>query len=270
MRTVSPLGSLWRHRVLTLQMIRREVIGRYRGSVLGLLWSFVYPVLMLAVYTFIFSVVFQARWAGGGDTGGSKFEFAVVLFAGLIVFNLFSECISKAPTLVLSNANYVKKVIFPLEILPLVSLGSALFHAAASYLVLLVFLAFSSLTFSWTVVLFPLVLFPLLPLVLGLSWALAALGVFLRDVGQVIGLSLTALMFLSPIFYPVSALPEPVRDYIFLNPLTFIIEQTRSVLVFGHTPDLPGLLAYGVFALAVAWLGWLWFEVSRKGFSDVL
>lgn len=250
-------------------MVRREVIGRYRGSMLGLLWSFVNPVLMLAVYTFIFSVVFKARW-GAGDGTGSNLEFAVILFAGLIVFNLFSECLSRAPGLILSNVNYVKKVIFPLEILPLVSLGSALFHAAASLFVLVLFLTFSDLRLVWTVALFPLVLLPLLPLILGLSWLLASLGVFLRDVGQLVGLILTALMFLSPIFYPVSALPESVRDFIFLNPLSFIIEQSRSVLIFGQLPDWAGLAGYAAIAMLFALAGRFWFEKTRKGFPDVM
>jgi lipopolysaccharide transport system permease protein len=248
-------------------MVWREIIGRYRGSLLGLFWSFVNPVLMLAVYTFFFSVVFQARWASG--TGG-KFEFAVLLFAGLIVFNLFSECISRAPGLILANVNYVKKVIFPLEILPWVALGSALFHMMVSCAVILLFLAISGLPIHWTILFFPVVLLPLLPLVMGLSWILASIGVFIRDVGQMIGMCLTALMFLSPVFYPASALPDSIRGYLFLNPLTFIIEQARDVLIWGKLPDWCGLLIYTVFSLFIAWIGLFWFEKTRKGFADVL
>jgi len=248
-------------------MVFREVIGRYKGSLLGVFWSFVNPVLMLAVYTFFFSVVFQTRWSSG--TGG-KFEFAVLLFSGLIVFNLFSECLSRAPGLILANVNYVKKVVFPLEILPWVSLGSALFHAAVSCMVLLLFLLFSSLPLHLTALALPFVLLPLLPLIMGLSWLLASLGVFIRDVGQMIGLGLTALMFLSPIFYPASVLPESIRGYLFLNPLTFIIEQTRNVLIIGELPNWSGLIIYSVVSLCVAWVGRFWFEKTRKGFADVL
>lgn len=248
-------------------MIKRDIVGRYRGSILGLLWSFVNPVLMLAVYTFVFSTVFQARWDGGS---GSRFEFALLLFAGLIVFNLFSECVSRAPNLVLGNVNYVKKVIFPLEVLPWVTLGSALFHALVNLSVLLVFLSFSSLEIFWTVLLAPVVLLPLLPLLLGICWLLASIGVFVRDTGQLIGMFLTVLMFLSPIFYPASALPEPVRDFLFLNPLTLIIEQLRAVLIWGQMPDWAGLAAYSLGSVLFAWAGLFWFQKTRKGFADVL
>ena len=259
--------SLVRHAGLARQMVKREVLGRYRGSFLGLLWSFVNPVLMLAVYTFVFGIVFQARW---GQGSGDRLEFALVLFAGLIVFNLFSECLTRAPGLVLGNVNYVKKVIFPLEILPWVSLGSALFHAAVSLGVLLLFLSFAGHGIAWTVLLLPLVLAPFVLLIQGLSWLLASIGVFVRDIGQVVGMAMTVLMFMSPIFYPADALPEAVRGWLFLNPLTFIIEQSRDVLIWGKLPDWSGLAVYSLIALAVAWAGLFWFQKTRKGFADVL
>lgn len=258
--------GFWRYRQLVLQMVRREVIGRYRGSFIGLLWSFLNPVLMLAVYTFVFSIVFQTRWGGGS---GDKFEFATILFAGLIVFSLFSECITRAPSLILGNVNYVKKVVFPLEILPWVAMGSALFHAVASLGVLLLFLAGLG-TVHWTVIFLPLVWLPLLLLIVGCQWVLASLGVYVRDVVQAVGMLVTVLMFLSPIFYPVSALPEKLRGYLFLNPLTLIIEQTRNVLIWGKAPDWGPLAVYAAASLAVAWLGLFWFQKTRKGFADVL
>ncbi|MDP1558546.1 MAG: ABC transporter permease [Nitrosomonas sp.] len=250
-------------------MVKREVIGRYRGSFLGLLWSFVTPLLMLAIYTFVFGVVFQVRLEQA-SLNDNKFEFALLLFAGLIIFNLFSECISRAPGLILANVNYVKKIIFPLEILPWVILGAAVFHAAISLLVLLIFLLAIGQTISWTIICLPVVILPLLLLTMGLSWLLASLGVFVRDIGQFIGLALTMLLFMSPIFYPASALPEGVRDYLFLNPLTFIIEQTRAVILFGRLPDWGGLAIYYAVGLLVAWAGLAWFEKTRKGFADVL
>jgi len=249
-------------------MTKREVISRYRGSYLGLLWSLVNPILMLAVYTFVFSVVFKARL--GHDVGGDKVDFALLLFAGLIVFNLFSECISRAHNLILTNVNYVKKMIFPLEILPWITLGAALFHAGISVLVLLMFLIVMGHTISWTLLWLPVVILPLLLLIMGLSWLLASVGVFVRDIGQFIGMMLTTLLFLSPIFYPASALPESVRSYLFLNPLTFIIEQTRAVILFGQLPDWRGLVIYYAIAALVAWAGLFWFEKTRKGFADVL
>ncbi|MFU8787394.1 MAG: ABC transporter permease [Methylobacter sp.] len=248
-------------------MVKREVIGRYRGSFLGLLWSFVNPVLMLAVYTFVFGFVFKARW-GQGDV--DKYEFALVLFAGLIVFNLFAECIGRAPGLILGNVNYVKKVIFPLEILPWVALGSALFHTCISLAVLLVFLALVGHGFFWTILWLPLVLLPFLLLIMGLSWLLASLGVFIRDMGQLVGMVITVLMFMSPIFYPLSALPESVGAYLFLNPITFVVEQVRNILLWGKQPDWSQLGIYSAVSIVIAWLGLFWFEKTRKGFADVL
>ena len=247
-------------------MVKREIVGRYRGSFLGLLWSFFNPVLMLAVYTFVFSIVFQARWGQGSN---DKYEFALVLFAGLIVFNLFSECISRSTGLILGNVNYVKKVIFPLEILPWVTLGSALFHAGISLGVLVIFQLLVA-SVPWTILLLPVVILPLLLLIMGVSWWLASIGVFIRDVGQFVGMLLTVLMFMSPIFYPVSALPESVRGWLFLNPLTFIIEQARDVVIWGKLPDWGGLALYTLVAIMAAWAGLFWFQKTRKGFADVL
>ena len=252
-------------------MVKREVIGRYRGSFLGILWTFVNPILMLAIYTFVFGVVFKIRLdPQSTDIYDDKFAFALLLFTGLILFNLFSECLSRSPGLVLANVNYVKKVIFPLEILPLVSLGSALFHAGISFLVLFTFMLVIDHPIHWTLIFLPIILLPLLLLILGLSWMLASIGVYVRDIGQFIGLILTMLLFLSPIFYPASALPESVRDYLFLNPLSFVIEQARAVTLYGQLPDWSGLVVYYMLASIVAWAGLIWFMKTRKGFADVL
>lgn len=259
--------SLWRNRDLVKQMVKREVVGRYRGSFMGILWSFFYPVFMLAVYTFVFSVVFKARWNAGSD---SKTEFALVLFAGLIVFNLFAECINRAPGLILSNTNYVKKVVFPLETLPLVTLGSALFHALISLGVwLIAYFIFFGTPHS-TGLLFPLILLPLLLIIMGLSWGLASLGVYLRDVSQFIGIVTTVMMFISPLFYPTSALPEKYRHLLMLNPLTPVIELVRDVLFWGKVPNFIILTVYLFCAALIAWLGFAWFQKTRKGFADVL
>ncbi len=248
-------------------MIKREIIGRYRGSFLGLLWSFVNPVLLLVIYTFVFGFVFKSRW-GQGDT--DKYQFALVLFTGLIIFNLFSECISRAPGLILANINYVKKVVFPLEILPWVALGATLFHAGINLLVLFIFLLALGQPFTWTLLYLPLILLPLLLMIMGLSWLLASIGVFIRDVGQFIGMAMTVLLFLSPIFYPLTALPDDIRPYLMLNPVTLIVEQTRNILLWGLQPDWQALGIYSVIALMIAWLGWFWFAKTRKGFADVL
>ncbi|WP_242475454.1 ABC transporter permease [Thiohalocapsa halophila] len=248
-------------------LIRRDVAGRYRGSAMGLLWSLITPMLMLAIYTFVFSVVFRARWGGGAE---DRVTFAINLFAGMIVHGLVAECINRAPSLVLSNVNYVKRVRFPLELLCWVSLGTALFHAVISLVVLSIFLVLSQGYLSATILWLPLVWLPLLLGTLGVSWILASLGVFLRDIGQMTGTVTTMLLFLSPIFYPATALPEPYRTVLYLNPLTFVIEQTRAVLIAGQAPDWPAqMVALAVGALVAA-LGFAWFEKSRRGFADVL
>ena len=263
---LSLVKSLWCNRQLIVQMTKREVVGRYKGSVMGLTWSFFNPVFMLFVYTFVFSVIFKSRW--GGDE--SKALFALVLFVGMIVLNLFSEVLNRAPSLILSNVNYVKKVVFPLEILPVIAMGVALFHGLVSLGVLLIALFLINGYLHSTVIFTPLVLLPLVILSLGLAWMLAALGVFLRDVGQTIGIITTVLMFLSPVFYPVSAVPEYFRPFIMANPLTFIIEQAREVLILDHLPNWIGLFVYMAAATLVAWAGYALFQKTRKGFADVL
>lgn len=259
-------NSLWRNRQLIVQMTKREVVGRYKGSVMGLAWSFFNPVFMLVVYTFVFSVIFKSRW--GFDE--SKTLFAVVLFVGMIVLGLFSEVLNRAPSLILSNANYVKKVIFPLEILPVIAMGAALFHSVISLGVLLIAFLFFNGFLHWTIIFAPLIFLPLVIVTLGLAWILAAIGVFLRDVGQTISLITTVLMFLSPVFYPVTAVPEKFRPFIMANPLTFIIEQAREVLIWGHLPDWIGLGIYTAASVVVAWAGYALFQKIRKGFADVL
>jgi lipopolysaccharide transport system permease protein len=260
--------SFWRNRQLILQLTRREVIGRYRGSLMGLAWSFLNPLLMLVVYTFVFSVVFKARWGTGGQE--SRADFAIILFTGMIVFNLFAEIINRAPGLIISNVNYVKKVVFPLEILSWVSLGSVLFHSLVSLIVLLLVQIIINHSLPWTIIFFPLVLLPLIFASLGVAWFLAALGVFVRDIGQVTGVFTTVLMFLSAVFYPLSALPEAYQVLLKLNPLVLIIIESRKVLVFGSLPDWFSIGIALLVGFSIATAGFWWFQRTRKGFADVL
>lgn len=259
--------SFWQHRTLVLRLAKRKVEARHRGSFLGLAWSVLTPLLMLAVYTFVFSVVFHARWE---VPQGGKGQFAMVLFAGLIMFSLFAECVNRAPGLILENVSYVKKVVFPLEILPWVTLLSALFNIVVSLAVLLVAYVVLLGVPEWTVIFLPLVLLPLVLLIMGVSWFLASVGVFVRDLRQIVGVLTTMLLFLSPIFCPVSAIPEGFRTYIYLIPLTFVIEQTRAALLWGNTPNWLGLAVYSGLAWGVAWVGFLWFAKTKKGFADVV
>ena len=266
---MSVLESFWRHRELVAQLALRDVLGRYRGSILGLLWSFFYPLFMLAIYTFVFGFIFRARGGGAGAAGGTA-EFASFMFAGLIVYGLFSEVVNRAPGVILLNVNYVKKVVFPLEVLPLIITSSALFHLVISMSVLLVFVFAIHLHLPYTVIFLPLILAPLVLVTLGIAWFLASLGVYVRDVSQTVGILTSALLFLSPIFYPASALPDAVRTYLYLNPLAFMIEQTRQVLIRGQMPNWSGWVFYSAVSVVIAAAGFYWFQKTRRGFADVL
>ena len=268
--SISPkeiIFSTWKNRDLIKALVKREIISRYRGSVFGILWSLFNPILMLVIYTFIFSVVFKARWQSGGE---SKAEFALVLFAGLIVFNFFAECINRAPNLILTNSNYVKKILFPLELLPLVSIGTALFHTLTSISVWLIFYCVEIGPPRVSIILLPFVLIPLILLVSGLSWIFSSLAVYLRDIGQIISVLTTVLMFLSPIFFSASVLPEKYQRLLLLNPLAPAINQMRDILYWGEPINILNYIAYLITCSAISWIGFIWFQKTRKGFADVL
>lgn len=231
-------------------------------------WAFVTPILMLGVYTFVFVGVFRARWPGAEDGGGVV--FALQLFAGLMVFNLFAEVTGQAPNLILSQPNLVKKVAFPLEILPFVALGSGLFHLMLSLGVLLVGALLVHHSLPLTVLLLPLVLLPLLPLLLGIGWFFAALGVFVRDIAQVIGLCINLLMFLSPIFYSTTTLSPSIQSWMFINPLAPVIENVRRVVFVGEAPDWSYWLVSLCVSMLIAALGSAFFQTTRREFADVL
>lgn len=268
--SLSPWGalrSLIDNRQLIWQLARRDVLARYRGALIGIAWSFVTPLLMLTIYTFFFTAVFKARWGGMDETRGA---FATAMFVGLIVYGAFSECVNKAPSLIVNNTNYVKKIIFPLDILSIASILAAMFHALIGLTVYLGFLLFFIGKVPATFALFPLVFIPLCLICLSASWLLSALGVYVRDIGQTIAVLLTVLMYTSPIFYPLDAVPAEFRQILRFNPLTFLIEQARAVLLLGQAPDYLGLLIYTLKALIAAWLAYAFFQKTRRGFSDVL
>lgn len=249
-------------------MTRREIQKKYQGTFLGLAWSVLSPLLMLAVYTFVFGVVFKTRWGDSGEE--SYLDFAIKIFAGLIVFGIFSDLVNQAPSLVVGNTNYVKRVIFPLEILSIVSAGSTLFNAIVSVLVLLLVQFLLKGFLPLTFVFFPVIVLPVVLLGLGASWFFSALAVYVRDIAQFLGLLTSILFFTSAIFFPVSALPENYQFLIHLNPLVSIIEQSRNVLIYGKFPDWGSILIVSIFSILVAWLGFWWFQKTRKGFADVL
>lgn len=263
----APYRSLARHFNLIVQLARRDVADRYRGSLMGLLWSFVNPLLMLFIYTFVFGVIFKARW--NAQLSG-HFAFALVLFAGLNINSLFAECANRAPTLIISNTNFVKKVVFPLEILSWSAVGAALFHLLISTIALLVMALFVNGYIPWTVVLLPIIVAAFLPFVAGTVWLLASFGVFLRDLKQAIGIITTALMFLAPILYPKELVPPRYQDLLYLNPLTVIVEASQDVLIWGRQPAWGMLGVYTLISGLFAWGAFVWFQRTRKGFADVL
>ncbi|ASE53341.1 TPA: ABC transporter permease [Stenotrophomonas maltophilia] len=271
MNRISPgalLNSLWTNRGIVWLLGKRDVQSKYKGSFAGLLWAFINPLLMLLIYTFVFAVIFKARWHG--QVGDSRAQFALVMFVGVIIHGLFAEVINRAPGIIFENTNYVTKVVFPLEMLPVISLGSALFHCLASVCVLLAGLVLCNGGLHWQAVFFPVVVTPLLVIAVGIAWILAALGVFIRDLKQTTTFITTAMLFLSPVFYPQSAWPEKYQKLFMLNPLTFIMEQSRQVLIWGKLPDFKGLMVYLMIASAFAFIGFAVFQKMRKGFADVL
>ncbi|WP_227095089.1 ABC transporter permease [Aeromonas veronii] len=254
-------------RELLKALVLRDIKSRYTGSLFGFAWLIINPIVMLAIYTFVFSVVFNARWGVSGS--GSKLEFALVLFAGMMIFNLFSEVVSRAPTIILQNSNLVKKVVFPLEILVVASFGSALFNFISSFFVwlLLYFIVYGNM--SVTLFLLPLFILPCMFFVIGVGLLISALGVYLRDLQQVISLLMTVLLFMSPVFYPITALPEEYRHYLYLNPLTYIVEAFRGIVYFNSFSYYDFFLFF-ITSIFIVSGGYCFFNKARRGFSDVI
>jgi len=259
---------LWAHRGLISKLSRKAIIVRYRGSLLGLLWAFIQPLMMLAVYTFVFSVIFEAKW--GQALEQDKLSFALALFVGILTFNIIGDTVNASPGLILGHANFVKKVVFPLEILPVVKLVESVVFSLFGLLVLVVAKILSAHSLSWTLVLLPVVWFPVLLFALGWSYILASLGVFIRDIGSVTSVVVSMLLFLSPIFYPVSAVPEGLRFYIQMNPIAVFVEDARRVILWGQTPDFQGYTVCLLISVITFVLGFSWFMKSKNAFADVL
>ncbi|EKF6711879.1 ABC transporter permease [Vibrio cholerae] len=248
-------------------LIARDIRSRYKGSVLGLVWAILTPMMMLIVYTFVFSVVFKARWHGGS---GSQKEFALLLFSGLVIFNIFAECINRSPSIIVNNPNFVKKVVFPVELLPVVILGTSLFQGLMSFIVWLIFYMIFFGMPQYTLLLLPVVIFPMILFTLGFSWILASFSVYIRDIIQIVGVVTTILLFLSPVFYSASMLPESFQTIMRINPLTTVIEQARDVMIWGKMLDIKIYVTQLVFSIVICILGYSIFKNTKKGFADVL
>lgn len=266
---ISMISGILKNRQLLRQMIVREIGARYRGSIFGIGWSIMNPVIMLSIYTFVFSQVFKMKW-DLPEVQQGKIHFALMIFSSLIFLNLFNEMILRAPNLIVANVNYVKKVIFPIETLAVMAIGSALFHSMISILILVIFYAFFNQSIPTTAPFIILILIPFACLLLGCMWILSSLGVFIRDVGQNMGVVASIMTFLSPVFYPIEAVPDSFRWVFMLNPLTFVIEQARRVLILQLLPDWIGLGIYSLVSIFIMWMGYVWFQKTRVGFADVL
>ena len=267
---VSPLNIIssgWSNRKLILRLAWREIESRYKSSILGMLWAVLVPLLMLAVYTLVFSVIFESRW---GNRLTNKLEFSLVLFAGMICFNFFAECINRAPGLMHENISFIKKVVFPLNILAWVVVLVALFNALISFFVLLTAYIIVFGTPPLTILLLPIVVAPLFLLTLSLTWVLSSLGVYVRDIRQAVGIFVTVLMFLSPIFYPMEAVPAKLKFAIWINPLGISLEWVRGAMFWGLVPQIDSYIIFLVISLIFVWLSASWFEATKKGFADVI
>jgi lipopolysaccharide transport system permease protein len=264
---IAIFGSAVRHRHLIWRLAAREFEAQFRGSVLGRFWAALAPLLMLGMYTYVFGVVMQSHWPGAE---GSTLRVALLYFVGLTYFNFFFECINRAPSLLLENVAYIKKVVFPLDILAWVSLVSAALRFAFSMAILIVFFLVIEGVPPLSALALPLISAPLALIALGFVWFLSALGVYLRDIRSAMLVIAPATMFMSPVFFPLTVVPEPIRMFLYANPLTYVIESARSVLFDGHWPDPLGLGIYSLIACVFAWLGRSWFMSVRSGFADVV
>lgn len=261
--------ALWQHSNLIRELVARDLRDRYSGSWLGMVWTLVTPIVFITIYAIVFGAVFGARIPGMEDKSGT-FGFGVYLYSGLLVYTILAEVLSKSPTLVWSNPNYVKKVVFPLEILPVVVMVSAIVHSILPFAVLLVATYFILGSVPATAVFYPLAIVLALPMIQGLAWAIAALGAYVRDLGQVVSILVTVFMFMSPVFFPVAKFPPVVQPLVRLNPISVPVELANAALFASPLPP-PGIVAgYAVASIVVFFLGWKVFQACRHGFADVI
>lgn len=263
------INTSYLHRNLIYVLAKRDINGRYKGALMGTAWTLITPLLSLTIYTLVFSEIFRVRW-NNANTNTSKIEFALIVFSGMIVFSFFSEIITRSTVIITSNINYVKKVVFPLEILPIVLLLEVGFHALTSLVILITLIIFTDAGSVKHFYLIPILFLPLIFICLGLSFFLASIGVYVRDINQAINSITSILMFLTPIFFPLSAVPKSFQHLIELNPLTYIIETLRNLLFFDFTLNINSFLTYSLFSLLILKSGYYFFQKTRKGFSDVL
>jgi len=267
---LAPYAILWRHRELAIALTKQQILDRYSGAYFGLLWIILQPLLFLGAFIFVFTVVFPRRWPTEGSEEIGDIGFGLLIFVGLTVFWLISDCINRAPNLLRTNANYIKDVVFPIELLAWINLGEALFHAAIRILLFIIMAVFLKGQFAWTIIFLPLVWLPLILITLGVSWIFARIGTFSRDLDQIVGVIMTAALFLSGVFYSANSIPLSYRHFFLANPIAFTIEQSRQVLVWGAVPDWGKLAIFTLIGFLLVWLGWRFFTQARRRYADVL
>uniref|UniRef100_I2Q1X0 Transport permease protein n=1 Tax=Desulfovibrio sp. U5L TaxID=596152 RepID=I2Q1X0_9BACT len=258
----------WRRREILATFARIEFLSRYHGAQLGLLWGLVSPLATLAVYTFVFSVVFKPTWAGGGE--GGVMGYALILFTGLAVFEVFAGCVNRTPRLLSENVNFIKKVLFPLEILPVGILCAGALESLVSLALVALGVLLTTGSLSWTVVFAPLAYVPLCMLTLGVCWFLAPIGVFLKDLGNIVGVAVQLYFFATPILYPLSAVPEPYRRLLALNPLHPVVDHLRRTIIWGQTPDWAALAWVTAASAVVMLAGYTFFASVKRLFADAV
>jgi len=259
--------NLNQHRHLVGQFAKREIEKRYKGTLLGIFWSFLTPLIMLGVYTIVFGFIFGGSYGHSGET---KTQFALGLFSGLLLWDLIGSSIIGSPGLIIANPNYVTKVIFPLEIIPLCNFIAGSFHMLIGFLPLLLFIMIAEGGIPWSAVQIIPIIIPVVFYCLGISWALSALGVFIRDIGSIIPPVITIFMFMSAIFFPLCAIPKDYRWIIELNPVAILISMARNALVFGQSVDPYALCIQLVASLIAATLGYALFMKCKPAFADVI
>lgn len=257
---------LFKYRYLLQQLVLKDINSKFRRSSLGVAWMIVSPLLLLAGYTIVFGVFLKSRWGGAGNS----IEFALVLYAGLIFYNFFSEVIGRSPGLIYSNQPYVKKMIFPLEVLSWSVILSATINFIMSFFVWSVFCLVVKNSIPLTALWLPVIFIPFLLFTLGCSWLLSGYAVFHSDVEHVIPIVLMLMMFVSPLFFSVEGLPEAFRNIVMYNPMTYILEEGRGILITGRPPKTDVLIISYIISLLIAWLGHASFMGNRKGFADAI
>jgi len=261
-----PLWELPQRFNLIFSLARRELAARYKGSVLGIVWALLTPVVMIAIFTFIFSGIFRARFG----PEGTAWDYALYLFCGLLPWTAFQEAVQLSSQTIVSHANLVKRVVFPLETLPVALALSTLANQLFGTLALVVAGLIIRRELHWTLLWLPVLVVPQLVATLGAAWFISSLGVFLRDIVQGVGLVLMAWMYLTPIIYPEQIVPEKFRFFINVNPFTPLVRNYRRIILEGASPDWAGLAYFTLFALAVFICGYWWFAKTRKNFADVI